>query len=80
MQDVEIARGKALGYSNIPTTRPGWPPPTSGPARSPVHPPGIERFGLRINKVDTFQLFFAGELPLVRVQPYRRARRRPTSR
>ncbi len=66
VQDVEIARGKALGYSNIPTN--GMAPADPGPARSPIT--RIERFGLGINKVDTFQLFLAGELPFSRAQPF----------
>jgi outer membrane protein OmpA-like peptidoglycan-associated protein len=67
VEDVEEARGKALGYSNPPisASNPNGDP---GVARSPIT--RIERFGLGINKVDSFQLFFAGELPFSRAQPF----------
>lgn len=61
VEDVEIKRGAALGLVNDPKS-------DTGPARSPIT--RIERFGLGINKVDFFQLYFGVELPFKKVQPY----------
>ncbi len=61
VEQTEIKRGAALGFVNDPTSDPG-------PARSPIS--RIERYGLGINKVDFFQMYFGVELPFKKVQPY----------
>ncbi len=61
VEDVEIKRAAALGITNDPRT-------DTGPARSPIT--RIERFGLGINKVDSFQAYLGVELPFKKVQPY----------
>jgi outer membrane protein OmpA-like peptidoglycan-associated protein len=61
VEDTEIKRGAALGLVNDSAS-------DTGAARSPIS--RIERFGLGINKVDFFQMYFGVELPFKKVQPY----------
>jgi outer membrane protein OmpA-like peptidoglycan-associated protein len=60
--DVEQKRGQAAGLVNDPKVD------TETPARQPIS--RIERFGLGINRVDTFQTYLGIEAPFSKVQPY----------
>jgi outer membrane protein OmpA-like peptidoglycan-associated protein len=62
VEAVEIARAKAAG------TPPNNPSNDPGPTRLPIT--RIERFGLGINRVDTFPIALGVGLPFSRVQPY----------